>query len=249
MNEQHVDDLLDAYALGALEDDEVGAVESHLAGCARCRDLAAASRRTASALLSLPPLAEPAANLKSRMLARVRAAAETQDTSVSAATPSEPARPMLPPARTEGRLRRAARALFGEDLPSDDPAAERLADLLEQPECAIWNVGGTPDAPGAQARLVGIPGRREAVLVLSGLGTLPPEKAYQIWFLSGGQPAPSIVFRTGPNGTAHVVVRAPEDLTALDAVAVSSEPSTGSAAPTGPVLMVGEITKERTSGE
>jgi anti-sigma factor RsiW len=69
------DELLEAYALGMLEPEELADVERHLAGCADCRarvrELEAAAHRLPQALAAVSPL-EPPADLERRVLARTR---------------------------------------------------------------------------------------------------------------------------------------------------------------------------------
>ncbi|MBA3825090.1 MAG: zf-HC2 domain-containing protein, partial [Ktedonobacterales bacterium] len=72
---RHIDDLLDAYALGALEPYEVAEVEAHLEGCASCRQSAARARATAQHLLLAAPAVQPPAALRAKVLARVHAVA------------------------------------------------------------------------------------------------------------------------------------------------------------------------------
>src|SRR5215467_9913757 len=73
MHVSHVGDLLDAYALGALEPEEVDRVERHLDICEGCRSMLEPSRQTADALLvAAPPVAVPP-TLRARMLERVHA--------------------------------------------------------------------------------------------------------------------------------------------------------------------------------
>ncbi len=74
MSSSHIEDLLPAYALGALEPAERQAVEKHLEECAYCAPLAMEQMETAAALASLAPPAIPPAHLRSRILARERPA-------------------------------------------------------------------------------------------------------------------------------------------------------------------------------
>src|SRR2546427_8365470 len=67
-------ELVDAYALGALENQEAAALQQHLSDCAACREELSKSQRTA-ALLSLSVRIEQApSSLRERILER----AETQ---------------------------------------------------------------------------------------------------------------------------------------------------------------------------
>jgi anti-sigma-K factor RskA len=234
MNEQHVDELLEAYALGALEPDEARAVEAHLAGCARCRALADAARETAAALAYAAPLFDPPASLRARVLARVHEVA-TEERALW------PGRSESGGAPRRGRLLSILGRGRSENEPND-ALAEEIKQLLANPESAVWEISGTPEAPAARARLIGIPSRGEAVLVTTGLQPLAPNRAYQVWFLQGGQPAPSTTFSTPSTGPARIRVRAPERIERFDTIAITPEPAGGSPAPTGPIVLVGQLT-------
>lgn len=84
MNSEHIKDLLEAYALGALEPHEQKIVEQHLAGCADCRQLAREFEHTASllpqALAAVSPL-RPPESLKERLLQTVQS--EPSDSATS----------------------------------------------------------------------------------------------------------------------------------------------------------------------
>lgn len=250
MTEQHADNLLDAYALGALEPDEVAWVEAHLEICPACQELARAARAQANALLFDFPLVEPPAELRHHVLARVRremrqAAGDRHhpgDTGDAGEHPAEAAPAEMPGGRRVRGLHRLLRALLGEEPGTGtDEAAARLVEFLSAPDCRLWDIAGTADAPGASARLVGVPDGRDAVLVASGLHALPPDRAYQVWFLRGGQPTPNAVFSVTHAGHGRRLVQAPGRLRDFDVVAVTPEPASGSPAPTGPIVLAGEL--------
>ncbi|HEY7782178.1 MAG TPA: anti-sigma factor [Ktedonobacterales bacterium] len=239
-DEQHVDAELDAYALGALEADEVAAVEAHLSGCARCRDFAVRSRASAGMLLFSAPLVEPAPDLRARILRRVHEVAIADAAAETAPAPA-------PPAERAGADWGLLGRLFGGRRDAGQPGdsgrtSALLEDLLATPGSVVWNVTGTVDAPGAAARLIGVPGGRDAVLVTSGLPHLPPGRVYQVWLLRGGQPVPNALFRVARGGRGRQIVRAPTTLGDFQVVAVTPEPESGSPAPTGPILLMGELT-------
>ncbi|WIG59583.1 MAG: hypothetical protein OJF49_002330 [Ktedonobacterales bacterium] len=230
--ETHVDDLIDAFVLGALEPEEVAAVDLHVEGCARCRALLAQARASADLLLlAAPQVATPPA-LRVRVLARVRAEA------ASARAAGDAARDVV-------------RAVPGGEADEDaaDLAGELLRDLLAEPDCVIVNVPGTEHAAGASARFVGARSRREGVLLTAGLGPLAADKAYQVWFLRGGEPQPNALFAIDPHGHGASVVRTSEPLLDFDTLAVTPEPLTGSAGPTGPVVLAGELGEASAPGE
>jgi anti-sigma-K factor RskA len=243
MNERHVDDLVDAYALGALESDEVDVVETHLGHCARCQALAAAARNTAEALYDAVPLVVPPSSLRAQVLAAMHKPADILPSPAAETTPPG-ARAHAGDRARLGHLQQLLRGLLGPHTSegASDPAASRLAELLTEPECAIWEVGGTPDAPAAHARLVGVPDGRGAVLLASGLRALPPDQAYQVWFLRSGQPSASSLFDVPRSGRVRAIVRVPARLSRFETVAVTPEPAAGSTTPTGPIVLVGQLT-------
>src|SRR5438309_1953182 len=66
---QTAEEMVDAYALGALENQEAAALQQHLSDCAACREELSKSQRTA-ALLSLSVRIEQApSSLRERILA------------------------------------------------------------------------------------------------------------------------------------------------------------------------------------
>lgn len=239
MDEQHnghVDNLIEAYALGALEPDEVDRVEAHLATCSACRALVAPARATANALLLAAPQVQPPAGLRGKVLARVQAAAQEER---AGRAPALAAQHVRSPQR--GPISRVLAGLLGREPTEHDEAWQRLRQLLAEPDSLIWEVAGTAEAPAARARLVGVPQGREAVLVTTGLKPLAANQAYQVWLLRGGQPMPNAVFTVNATGEGRQVVRAPERLADFEVVAVTPEPASGSPAPTGPIVLAGAL--------
>ncbi|HEX6819427.1 MAG TPA: zf-HC2 domain-containing protein, partial [Ktedonobacterales bacterium] len=137
---EHIDALIDAYVLGALDDAEMAQVEDHLETCARCRALLRTARETADALLLAGPLVAPPPSLRAKVLARVHALAEDERRGVG---PMLRARPGRAAAR-QGLLAR----LLGRRVSSGerDETLEQLAALLANPESLVWEVAGTEEA-------------------------------------------------------------------------------------------------------
>jgi anti-sigma-K factor RskA len=75
MNDDHKDDAIALFALGALDRDEARAVDEHAATCERCARLLADAEGTVTALTDLTvPAFEPPAELAARLAASARAA-------------------------------------------------------------------------------------------------------------------------------------------------------------------------------
>ena len=253
MAEEHVTHLIDAYALGALEPDEVDTVERHLATCAACRAEAERAKAVAAQLLYVAPPATPSPDLRERTLARIRALAagaphaganrnQNQLDAATDADTDDPPDDALPPV-TIHPLTRTLRSLIA-SLPGGEtvePVEAALRAILSEPDCMIWLLTGTDDGPGASARLVGSRRRRRAVLLTSGLRRLTPNQAYQVWFLHGDQPQPNALFSVDHAGRGASIVRASAPLATFDTVAVTPEPAGGSLGPTGPIVLVGNL--------
>src|SRR5262245_33054603 len=148
MQERHVDDLIDAYMLDALEPDEVDVVETHLEGCERCRALVDEARASRDALLLAPPLAAPPAELRARVLARV-----AEEQAAAAIQPQRPATPGESPAAANAFERFVRSVLGGQDR----HAEHLLHELLSDPRSSVWQVEGTQQAPRAAGKLIGSP--------------------------------------------------------------------------------------------
>jgi anti-sigma-K factor RskA len=233
--DSHVDDVIDAYALGALELAEVDAVERHLETCPRCRALVARARALSDAFLLAVPQIAPPPGLRERLMRRI--AAEAASTATSEPTPAPPA--TNPVARFLRTLLGGEAAEGGEGERQD--AGGLLRDLLADPECVILPVSSTGEAPGASARFVGSPRRREGVLVAGGLRPSAAGRAYQVWFLHGGQPQPNTLFRADHSGHGAGVFRVDRPVFDFDTIAVTPEPEGGSPTPTGPIVLAGAL--------
>jgi hypothetical protein len=191
------EELLEAYALGALEPDERADVERHLAGCPECRarvrELEAAAHRLPQALAAASPL-EPPAHLERRVLA---GAAEADGS------------------RERGRFRvrrRLQAALAGLAvllvagsvismqlaLGRERDLRSRLTRIVGQQPIVFEVVDSPrtvkrllrPASPGftdSYGKLYTRPDLREAVAMSARLPAPPEGRAYHLWLTSGGR--------------------------------------------------------------
>lgn len=238
--DEHVDNLIDAYALGALEPDEVARVERHLETCDACRALLDAVRAVTSDLLLAVPQAAPPPALRGRILSRIHDEAQPASRPVdhAPAPQAETARP--------GPMGRLLRSLFGGETPeiADSDADTLLRDLLLDPEVTIRPIAGAEHASQASARFVGAPARHEGVVLTQGLRPLDAQHAYQVWLLRDGQPQPNNVFTVDHAGRGIGIVRASEAPLDFDMLAITPEPAGGSPGPTGAIVLAGALRGE-----
>ena len=240
---EHVDDLIDAYALGALEADEVARVERHLQTCDACRALLEQVRAVSDGLLLAVPAAAPPASLRASILSRIHEEAASQRPAGPSALPSpdDGARP--------GRMGRLLRSLFGGEEPDiadiqGSAADTLLRELLLDPAVTIRPIAATDAASHAAARFIGAPTRHEGIVLARGLRPLDAAHAYQVWLLRGDQPQPNNLFAVDRAGRGIGIVRAGEAVLDFDVLAITPEPASGSPSPTGAIVLAGTLTAD-----
>lgn len=243
-------DLAAAYALGALTPEEARRYEAFLVGSPEAQREVADYRDVAALLALGDSGAAPPAELRRRVLDRVR---------------TERQREVLRPPRAlwialaaslvatvglgfaVGSMREQLHSLRAALADSRVQLAESRARLAEREATlnSLFEPGvqliqltasGDPD-PGIQ--LFYDRERHRALVHGFRLAAVPQGQAYQLWFIKDGAPVPSVTFTPEPDG--HVKVEGipvPAD-GPLSAAAVTVEPESGSAQPTSPIVMVG----------
>lgn len=208
-----VDELAGAYALGALDEDERAAIESHLAG--HWHEEYASARAAVLALASTAPEATPSPELRARVLEIARQERPRQR------------RRRVPVMLLAGAGAAAALALLVSsgtfDTPSEPP---QQLEVRDQSNGAFLEVTVEEASTHASIRLGGLPPR-------------PGDPVYQIWLTHNGQPPRSISIvgadRDGP-WTRPAEMR----LKRGDRVTVTAEPDSSRAAPTQAPILTGQ---------
>ena len=77
-------------------------------------------------------------------------------------------------------------------------------------------------------------------LVVSGLTAPPAGKAYELWVIAD-EPVPAGVFRPDATGRAVVVLPLLDATAQVKTFAVTVEPEDGTASPTGPMVLAGNV--------
>jgi anti-sigma-K factor RskA len=114
---------------------------------------------------------------------------------------------------------------------------EALA-LLSSPDAKKIGLSGTPTAQTARATFVYDEKSRSGVLLVEGLPATPADKAYEVWFIPKGlAPIPGRTFAVSANGRALITDSLPAAAGSGAVVAITLEPKSGSAAPTGPIYL------------
>jgi anti-sigma-K factor RskA len=265
INEQ-LDELIDLYALGALEPDEMQQVEDYLARSSHARDLLAESKRVTAALAWTPEQRDPPAGAYERFQQRMAplvapAASPAPATPTSGSPPAAPApslwerlrQALLPQQRWAGALMAllliAAIGLGGWNLAlrREVTMAQRvgqqyqeLTALLASPATRLVALEST-GAPGGRTQVLVNAERNEGYLVAAGLAPLPASQTYQLWLIADGVPLSVGTFDVDAQGGAATLLRGLPAPGAENLLGITVEPSGGSAQPTTTPILVGEM--------
>jgi anti-sigma-K factor RskA len=233
----HVIELLPAYALDCLDEEDMLLVTEHLAVCPTCRAELASYQGVADQLAMAVPCNEPPAGLKRRLMAHV-----------------QPPRPQTIPQPRPAWWQQVGRVL---QHPAWGVASLALILALAVSNVLLWQQvnrpGGAPNgqsmrtlalastasAPEASGIVVISTDGEYGTLVVDNLPALDKTQQYQLWLIQGGTRTSGAVFSVGQDGYGSVPILAPEPLTHYSSFGITVEPSGGSSHPTGAKVLGG----------
>ena len=242
-------ELVVVYALGTLDDQERQKLESHLAsGCDTCESALREARLVADDLVyAIAPVA-PSAEVRERLLERVR-----QD--ASARTSSQRSRRGIwLPLATAASVALAIgltfhvlslRQIIEQERRARFELEERLARAQESigaftsPDIQTVSLTGQGPTPGAKARAFVDPANRRLFLYVYDLPAPPVGRTYQLWVIVDGTPVSVGTFGVDPSGNARLDSEPLPAFAGAVTVAVTEEPEGGVPQPTGPMVLLG----------
>ena len=257
-------ELIEAYALGALDPEERAAVAAHLVvGCAECTNALLESRWMVSQLAHLSPESAPSDMLRARLMHTVRAEAAAAELTASAAPKS--AIPLWMwgavaaalffalynayQARVTTTTIQQTRVALEKQIHMQQESARELAVarrealiLTDPKSLKIAMPAASKDLPVLQATW-----NPELGLVVSGQRLQVPSgnRTLQLWLIPkapGSKPLPSSALRPGADGKFDLLVADPPDSpSATKALAITDEPEGGSPQPTTTPIWMGAV--------
>jgi anti-sigma-K factor RskA len=233
----HVIELLPAYTLDCLDEEDMLLVTEHLAVCPTCRAELISYQGVADRLAMAVPCSEPPADLRGRLMAR--------------ALPTRP--------RAISQPRPAWWQQLGQVLqhPAWGVASLALILALAVSNVLLWQqvnrpgiasnvqgmrslaLAGTASAPEASGMVIISTDGEYGTLVVDNLPTLGKTQQYQLWLMQDGTRTSGAVFSVGQDGYGSVPILAPEPLTQYSSFGITVEPSGGSPHPTGAKVLGG----------
>jgi anti-sigma-K factor RskA len=245
MPEEHVYDLLPAYALGSLDDDELVQVARHLPRCTVCRGELSAYWATVDYLALAAPPRNPPAGLKSRILQRVA----TQ----GGRLPAAPARrrsfadvfrswKVRPVAFGLGALALVLVVVLAVSNLMLWQQINTLQERVPAGNFRIVHLSGSQNAPQAQGYLMIFPKEDYGTLVVEDVPPLDPGYQYQLWLINDqGERSNGGVFSVDEHGYGVLNISADMPLEYFPTFGVTIEPEGGSPGPTGDRVLGGSL--------
>lgn len=238
-----------AFALDALDGDDVARFREHLAGCRICTAAVGEFRSTVAQLpLTLEVDADrgPSPALRTQILDAVAADLATERDPRGAATPIPfPVRRRLPQPHAYAVAAVLLLALglgligwnlnlqreIGQARSERDAARRELATTR-------WELSATQAGQRITGEVIYLRDQQRAVVSVQGLPALQAGQVYQIWLIQdGAAPQPETVFLSSTTAVEANFER-------YKTLAITVEPGPqGSAAPTSPILVVGNLTQ------
>lgn len=241
-------ELLPDYATGTLPEHERDLVEEHLAGCGTCRQELSDLLETTSLIVNA---GSPRAEVRRLVMQRLKS---VESGKAGFALPNTlvlaDARRRSTPPRLHGLAWAAAAIFLVAALALGSWAylmqqkldnQERIAGLITGEATAYVLTDSGLDS-GASGVMFVNPESDQALLVASGLETLPSDHRYQIWlFTDKGEHVSAGFLPIIESGLGQALIGAPAPLGEYVAVALSAEPISGSDTPTAPLALGGWI--------
>lgn len=247
--EHHVIDLIPAYAINCLDEEEAVFVEQHLVECAECRTELRAYQDVAAELAYVNPQVDPPASVKKRLMMKVRddQASRTKSQSKDDTSWIEGLRRIFSPLRTRRFLPVwgiVSLLLIVVLAISNFFLWQQVTDLRANPQPSPLQVvalQGTEMVPQGVGVLVISRDGRHGTLVVDNLPELDPDHEYQLWLIKDGQRTSGALFTVGEDGYGSKWVSSPDPLVSYSSFGVTVEPSGGSLGPTGEKVLGGGL--------
>ena len=232
---EHISELIPAYAMGSLDNEEAELVASHLISCPTCQTELETYQQLADGLALAAPSATPSPGLRDRLLESI------QPTTVNHTTQTQSwwvniidafRRPVPAWSLLAILVLLAVVWSLLSGIPSSSVSQESTMQTIA--------LAATEDTLDAQGLLVIGSDGDEGGLVVEDLPPLDDHHQYQLWLIDrDGQRTSGAVFSVDADGYGTTMVISPLPLTSYVAFGVTIEPAGGSPAPTGQKVLGG----------
>jgi anti-sigma-K factor RskA len=238
-SEIHVLDLIPAYALDILDEEDEIRVSEHLVSCDSCRgELETYQLLVADLPLGVKQYAPPE-GLKDKILSQAGSAKRISQ-------------------QPEKQTWRGRFAKPFKTIPTWGWGAAVVILLLGFSNLLLWNrlsgldgsnaptfitvqMAGTEAAPNATGMLVLSKNGEYGTLIVDGLPFVDESKEYQLWLIEDGQRTSGGLFSVSEEGYGYLEVSSQKPLIRYSEFGITAEPAGGSEGPTGEKVLGGEF--------
>ncbi len=262
MHAEHIENLAEGYALGALDPGERVRVEQHIAACPPCKRHIDTVEDTAHMLaFAATPLAPPP-RCKLKLMEKVAreqflqtptrqrrslntmslwAAVATFAFMMTGAWSMRLQQQLAEVTGTQNQIQSQLASMQTERATMTAQIAQltTLEAVVAAAE-AVRSLRGEGPAANASAKTYMTPGKNEAVLVVHNLPPLPPGKMYQVWVTRPELQQPLVMFNP-VDTTEPVPIQPPEPMDTYNWIMVTIEDAAGAQQPSKDTVLFGEL--------
>ena len=239
MTHEEVQQQLDAYALGALDQVSMKRIATHLSdGCKDCAEELRSWNATAGMLAFSVAPAVPSPEVKEKLLARIKTAQQLA-----------PATKYIPESgNTRNQMDwRGWETAMGERLKQQDGAIasvetrlkrqDMIVAMLSAKDTSVTSLSPASSDVTATAKVLWNANQKHWTMIADRMPDAPADKSYQLWFIVNGQKISGGVFKSADELTQKDM---PAGMNSADVIAITLEKSGGSPQPEGPILLAGK---------
>jgi anti-sigma-K factor RskA len=240
-NDFHVLDLIPAYALNCLDEEEAQVVAGHLASCAKCQEELSSYQELASQIAYAAPQTDPPVRLKATLMAQIQA--DRQDSPTVLPRKSWWQSFQVSMLRLSPGWVVASLVLIGFLMISNlflwDQVRELRASQDQQMD--VVALTGTEFSPDSSGMIVISRDGKYGTLVVEQLPVLDESQQYQLWLIKDGQRTSGGAFSVNKNGYGSLEVWSRQPLGSFGSFGITIEPFGGSPGPTGDKVLGGDL--------
>lgn len=236
----HVIDMIPAYALDCLNEEEKRQVGEHLAQCASCQTELDSYRHVVDELYKAVPPADPPTDLKQKILLGVQQKRAPDHL-----------KPVVPGWQRLWNSMQSAAPVWAYAsfvliivLAASNLWMLQRVNRLEASAPAdfrVVNLAGTEKAPAATGLLVITNDGNMGTLVVDSMPALDEAHQYQLWLMKDNLRTSGGVFSVSKDGYGALAIKSEKPLKEYFSFGITIEPTGGSRGPTGDKVMGGKL--------
>jgi len=235
---KHPIDLIPAYILGCLDEEEAQSLSCHIHTCKACRKEVAAYQSIVFQLGHSVPTVEPPSHIKSAILHETKASQHKNGTTLRVKRRRFKFSFVTPVWSTTAAILIIVLGV-GNLLLWD--RVRHLRHEIQSGDAHLIELEGEEGAPSAEGYVYISDDGREGTLIAEELPALTNDQVYQVWLIRDGSRTSGGVFSVSDDGYGSLRINSSSPLNSFSSIGVSIEPAGGSISPTGEKVLGGKL--------